>query len=112
MYRNAAAGTNIQIYHQGVAAGCNRFTSSYQSSNSLQIDPVKLTQKATYLDKKRSGMLDTANSENFGAGSLNKTASAYSTCDFKKANFHLGGYKGELRSQNQSTLHSHEMPEN
>jgi len=53
--QNAAAGTNIQIYHQGVAAGSNRFTSSYKSSNSLQVAPVKLTRKASFLDKKRSG---------------------------------------------------------
>jgi hypothetical protein len=53
--QNAAAGTNIQIYHKGVAAGSNRFTSSYKSSNSLQVAPVKLTQKASFLDKKRSG---------------------------------------------------------
>ena len=48
--QNAAAGSNIQIHHRGVAAGSNRFTSSYQSSNSLQVAPVKLTQKASYID--------------------------------------------------------------
>lgn len=111
---NAAAGTNIQIYHQGVAGGCNRFTSSYQSSNSLQINPVKLTQKASYLQKRNSqgsGMLEPAKTEDMTA-SMNRTVAACSTTDFKQANFVLGGYTGTMKSQNQSVLGRHEIPEN
>ena len=43
---------------------------------------------------------------------MNRTTAAYSTTDFKQANFSLGGYKGVPRSQNQSTLMQHEIPEN
>jgi len=42
-----AAQTNIQIYHNGVAAGENRFTSTYCSSNSLHANPMRLSQRAT-----------------------------------------------------------------
>lgn len=42
-----ATKTNIQIFHNGVAAGQNRFTSSYRSANSLQVQPLKLSQRVT-----------------------------------------------------------------
>ena len=41
-----ATKTNIQIYHNGVAAGANRFTSTYCNSNSLQAQPLNLSQRA------------------------------------------------------------------
>ena len=47
--------------------------------------------------------------EDLGLG-MNRTVAAYSTTDFKQANFTLGGYKGTMRSQNQSTLNEHEIP--
>ena len=53
--KNPFRETNVQIQHNGVAAGCNRFTSSYQSANYLQTDPGNLTKRATYLSKQRSG---------------------------------------------------------
>jgi len=43
---------------------------------------------------------------------LSRTVAAYSTSDFKQANFSLGGYKGPMKSQNQSTLGMHELPKN
>lgn len=109
--QNAAAGTNIQIHHKGVAAGSNRFTSSYKSSNSLQVAPVKLTQKASFLDKKRSGQLEPTASQEMGQG-LSRTVAAYSSSDFKQANFTLGRYAGPMKSQNQSSLGVHELPAN
>ena len=72
---------------------------------------MKLTQKASYIDQKRSGELDPTTSGDAGQG-LSRTVAAYSSSDFKMANFTLGGYKGPIRSQNQSTLGIHELPEN
>ena len=55
-------------------------------------------------------MLESVNSGDLTA--LNRTVAAYSTTDFKQANFTLGRYAGAMRSQNQSTLGIHELPEN
>jgi len=43
---------------------------------------------------------------------LSRTVAAYSTSDFKKANFTLGRYQGPMKSQNQSSLGVHELPKN
>lgn len=50
-----ATKTNIQISHNGVAAGADRFQSSYCSQNNLQTMPVKLGQRvASAFVRKRS----------------------------------------------------------
>lgn len=103
---NPSQETNVQIYHNGVAAGCNRFTSSYQSANYLHNDPGQLTKRAINLAKQRSGQLP--QSQQFSG----KGTPVQSSQDLKQANFSFGGFKGLNKSLNQSTLTIHQLPEN
>ena len=98
--------TNVQIHHNGVAGGCNRFTSSYQSANYLHNDPGQLTKRATFLSKQRSGNIPPSQQLS------GKGTPVQSSADLKQANFTLGGFKGMNKSQNQSTLMIHQLPDN
>jgi len=71
-----ASKTNIQINHYGGAAAAsnNRFTSTYRSSNSLQIQPVNITQRISNNAFSRKQTADNTSSKNAFHNVKSKTA--------------------------------------
>ena len=93
------AKTNIQIYHNGVAQGENRFTSTYRSSNQMQSNPKDLSQRASlHRHPSPLGQNDT--------GSKSTLMLKGSNQDLRRANFSLGNNRDQIRSTNQSNLNN------
>ena len=104
----AASRTNIQISHNGVAQGTNRFTSTYRSSNSLHAQPINLSQRAgnSFVQRRTSHDHNVAKHKfsNLGTDVNNSRA------ELRKANFILGNNHEQIRSTNQSALAQHSIP--
>lgn len=106
-----ASKTNIQIHHQGVAAGINRFTTAYRSSNSLHAAPVNLSQRANQqsFTRKQSADLTTSKGKILNG---NNSSVANSNADLRKAHFTLGTDNFVVSSTNQSALGTYSIQNN
>ena len=83
-----ATKTNIQIFHNGVAAGQNRFTSSYRSANSLQAQPLKLSQRVSTASGTGRGPQLVPNLQS--AAAVYQPKVGQTSLELRKANFTLG----------------------